>query len=340
MSETQTELLTAEDIVDALCAADWNELPEKAIRAAQNRPQGMSDALVDLVKQATERFRHAEEVAGNGHFYALYLLSEFGAPEVLELLTEILHLPGEGPFEALGDAVHNDVPRMLAQAIGNKGDAVLEQLIRDPAVNEYVRAAAAVTYNHLVQDKVMSREQAAGRLEEHLRFACDAKDGTVASWLVCELDNYVLPSSLPLIEQAFELGLVDDEIVDLDYVQKEFAKGDDLYLEKRARVKPSRIEDTVEELKGWASFHESAASEGLDEKLDNVELDHEWDDDTEWTDDWNEPLLTDESEEYPDPSWHDDADTIRNETRRVGRNEPCTCGSGKKYKKCCGKAGL
>lgn len=23
----------------------------------------------------------------------------------------------------------------------------------------------------------------------------------------------------------------------------------------------------------------------------------------------------------------------------VGRNDPCPCGSGKKYKKCCGKAG-
>ena len=26
------------------------------------------------------------------------------------------------------------------------------------------------------------------------------------------------------------------------------------------------------------------------------------------------------------------------DTPRIGRNEPCTCGSGKKYKKCCGKA--
>jgi len=23
--------------------------------------------------------------------------------------------------------------------------------------------------------------------------------------------------------------------------------------------------------------------------------------------------------------------------KKVGRNEPCSCGSGKKYKKCCGK---
>lgn len=31
------------------------------------------------------------------------------------------------------------------------------------------------------------------------------------------------------------------------------------------------------------------------------------------------------------------ATTIINETAKVGRNEPCLCGSGKKFKKCCGK---
>ena len=25
------------------------------------------------------------------------------------------------------------------------------------------------------------------------------------------------------------------------------------------------------------------------------------------------------------------------ETPKIGRNDPCPCGSGKKYKKCCGK---
>lgn len=29
-------------------------------------------------------------------------------------------------------------------------------------------------------------------------------------------------------------------------------------------------------------------------------------------------------------------ETYRRETPKVGRNEPCPCGSGKKYKKCCG----
>jgi preprotein translocase subunit SecA len=34
------------------------------------------------------------------------------------------------------------------------------------------------------------------------------------------------------------------------------------------------------------------------------------------------------------------AEPIRNRGRKVGRNDPCPCGSGKKYKRCCmGKRG-
>jgi SEC-C motif-containing protein len=32
------------------------------------------------------------------------------------------------------------------------------------------------------------------------------------------------------------------------------------------------------------------------------------------------------------------APPVRNDEPRVGRNDPCPCGSGKKHKKCCGKA--
>lgn len=31
------------------------------------------------------------------------------------------------------------------------------------------------------------------------------------------------------------------------------------------------------------------------------------------------------------------AEPIRNVDKKVGRNEPCPCGSGKKYKACCGR---
>ena len=31
-----------------------------------------------------------------------------------------------------------------------------------------------------------------------------------------------------------------------------------------------------------------------------------------------------------------EAKTIKHEGDKTGRNDPCPCGSGKKYKKCCG----
>ena len=33
---------------------------------------------------------------------------------------------------------------------------------------------------------------------------------------------------------------------------------------------------------------------------------------------------------------HGPQEPVRNPLKEVGRNDPCPCGSGKKYKKCCG----
>ncbi len=41
-------------------------------------------------------------------------------------------------------------------------------------------------------------------------------------------------------------------------------------------------------------------------------------------------------EECPELEEELKVETIRNEIGKTGRNDPCTCGSGKKYKKCCG----
>ncbi len=48
-----------------------------------------------------------------------------------------------------------------------------------------------------------------------------------------------------------------------------------------------------------------------------------------------ETILTEEKREEIQKELKDSR-TVRNENK-VGRNDPCPCGSGKKYKKCCGK---
>ena len=39
------------------------------------------------------------------------------------------------------------------------------------------------------------------------------------------------------------------------------------------------------------------------------------------------------------PESEENVTTFRRETPKIGRNEPCPCGSGKKFKQCCGKSG-
>jgi uncharacterized protein YecA (UPF0149 family) len=43
-----------------------------------------------------------------------------------------------------------------------------------------------------------------------------------------------------------------------------------------------------------------------------------------------------EADQGPVGSAPEKPEPIRRDTPKVGRNDPCPCGSGKKYKKCCG----
>jgi hypothetical protein len=100
-----------------------------------------------------------------------------------------------------------------------------------------------------------------------------------------------------------------------------------------------------EELRGLTA--ESWLQSGGDEELDYVDVDDELDD--EWDDEIDDGLdedfvaddeeLVEEDQDYDhdcdDPHCGHEGVTVRRESPKVGRNDPCPCGSGKKYKKCC-----
>lgn len=66
-----------------------------------------------------------------------------------------------------------------------------------------------------------------------------------------------------------------------------------------------------------------------------------YNDDGYWEDEDDEDDWEDEED---DDDWDDDGSplvlhpTVRRDEPKVGRNAPCPCGSGKKYKNCCGRA--
>ncbi|HSE73307.1 MAG TPA: SEC-C metal-binding domain-containing protein [Dongiaceae bacterium] len=120
----------------------------------------------------------------------------------------------------------------------------------------------------------------------------------------------------PLVVKAFERGSISRRVTELKYFDEDLAKSlaqpdDSSWLSDEEFT---LFGDTVEELSTWYGF-----SEEYYRKRERSE--EEWD------------------EEDVDPALRFDefmpATPVTNPPRHIGRNDPCPCGSGKKYKKCC-----
>jgi hypothetical protein len=323
-------------------------LPVAALREVQRRRDEFVPHLVGLLRRATERTRQGEEIDGNGHFFAMLLLAEFGAVEALPAIVEAISLPDDGPDALFGDTITDGLEQILARFAGPDAE-LLDRVIADRSVVEYVRNAAIQAYVLLVRDGQFTCGDAVRRLQGHLRAATavadDADDwfadpsNMVVTWLInglCDLDTQ---PALDDIREAYDRDLVDRFVVSMDNVERTIAEGEAGLRGRLSKLPPSGIPDTVAELEGWAAY--APNDEPHDEPAGPWSLDDLSED--EFAGLWNQ-AKRDVVREYapqdaPDPYAPETVAPIRNEGPKVGRNDPCPCGSGKKYKKCCGGRG-
>ena len=311
MAESETV-----DIAEILTELDagYNTLPVKAIRAAQQNEELIIPHLIQSIEQATEIVAAGDNLEGNTHFFALFLLVEFKAKQAFPAILKAISLPDEGPFELFGDAIHEVIHRAIV-VLAEEPLEIIEQLITDDSINEYVAWKAANCPLLLVKEKLLTREEAVQLMLRWLRNAIDIKDARQVSFLVCELYSYFSEEAMELIREAFQKELVDKSMIGLDNIEASLKNGEAEFQRELSREDPANIDDTVEELKRWSSFTEKQSPKPY------------------------KPVNEDENDYRDDQveDWKENTTTIYNETPKVGRNEPCPCGSGKKYKKCCGK---
>jgi hypothetical protein len=177
------------------------------------------------------------------------------------------------------------------------------QIIHDANADEFIRARMVQTIAVLTLSGELPRPQSAA----FLRDCCDQ--------LQPRFDNYVWQGWLdavawlglaelePLAQQAFARGSIDPTWLTLRDFQKDLqyalAHPDAPVLHPDGEL--TAFDDTIMELEHWSCFQPKAESEDFEA--------------------WS-----------PSP-WA--AIPKRNPFRDVGRNDPCPCGSGKKFKKCC-----
>ena len=199
-------------------------------------------------------------------------------------------------------------PVLLAMIGGGHPDE-LREMIEDETVDVYCRNACIDALTCLVAWGELPREQHVGYLRELL---------TTKLRAVPEYD-YVFAGAVagaydigawdlrPEVEAAFERGLVDEGFIDLEYFLEAAAKH---RMPLQTFCEGNQPITDVAQATSW-----------LDDPPPHEPLAPLWDDTPL---ERNERLVTDSAHPYIAPP-------------KTGRNDPCPCGSGKKYKKCCGK---
>ena len=204
--------------------------------------------------------------------------------------------------DATDDWVSNDLPKELAR-FGAVALDPLTAYLAHAAHGEWARVAAARAISLVGREHPDTRADCVARLSAQLdRFAEQSE--TLNAFLVSSLMDLRAVEAMAVIERAFASGRVDESVAgDVEDVQIEFG----LKTEREHPRKPNRLTILREQMRAqWkaAGVPLPDADGSFSEPEPPLGM---------------PPLLL----PYIAPP-------------KVGRNEPCPCGSGKKFKKCCG----
>jgi hypothetical protein len=210
--------------------------------------------------------------------------------------------------------------RVLA-TLGGETPELLEAMASDPSLDIFVREKAASALVLLVRDGRLERVDVVRKLEAILRQSIDNDRGEDAAFMIMAMQPLAPVEALPTIREAFSKDLIDPFLARQADVEANLEEGDAAL----SRLPPTITDDCTTLISDWMCFSgqlPEGARDFLDGEFDELDA----------------PSLMDDFHPVGE-TYIAGTDTIRYEGRPVGRNESCPCGSGKKYKKCCGKPG-
>jgi hypothetical protein len=290
------------------------KFPEQAVRAAiEQRDRIIPDLLRVLEDVAADPLRYSKDPDWMLHIYALHLLAQFREPRAYPLIVKIFSAPGDITYDLAGDTVTEGLKQILASVCG-RDLTLLQSLIENPSIDQYVRDAAINALVVLYDTGQLSRDAVVAYFKSLFESKLEREPSLAWSSLVCATADIPAPELIDNVRWAYQAGLPSEDFASLESLEDTL-----LGRSTDRRELYTLITDTVAEMEGWAAFH-----------LDNDSWDKSEPEDL--TDDEMPNVKAIASTPVPEGR----AVPVRT-SRKVGRNDPCPCGSGLKYKKCCGK---
>lgn len=324
--------------LEALYQYSWENIPEDVIREILALPReslraGLRLVLEDSYRRFTyfTRKYRKEWVADELSFpiHALFFLREVGEPEDLDALLNLYRQGNEILEYWFGDFFEE----FNWYAIYELGQGQLDKLqafVLEPNLYYFPRLIVSKAVAQLAIHQPARREEALDWFRAVFQYHLDHPDDETRvdtaflGWSAGEVLDLCAEELWPLIEQMYEKGFIPRTYMgDLDELKKKLEKPFDQHDKKPLP------RDIFEHYEGGHHSRraerapdpefEALARKIKEDKLFSKMFKPQWEE---------EPL--EEEPEY----WEPQQPAV---SQKVGRNEPCPCGSGKKYKKCCGK---
>jgi Protein of unknown function (DUF1186)/SEC-C motif len=276
-------------------------LPREALQAACVQRAEMVPRFLAAIEGYLNR-EPAARKPPTPLFLIFHLLGEWRERAAYRPLALLLRCPEAE--QVLGDAVAATCHRVMA-AVFDGDPQPLYDIILDPNADEFIRAAMFETLAMVTLRDELDRGTAARFLRDAYNDLRPQRECCVWVGWESAIALLGLAELKVLVKRVFDRGFIDPRILSFDRFEKDLQHG---IAQAEVAWRPhdkyyELFGETIEELSGW--YYLPVENESGQEWQDEGELD------------W---LL---SEPYQNP------------LRGVGRNDPCPCGSGKKFKKCC-----
>jgi hypothetical protein len=250
--------------------------------------------------------------------FAVYLAAEKRDARAYRPLVRASHCNAERAQDLFGDDAGTGLGRLLASMCD--GDlAPLKALAEDSAADLWCRYAALRAMSVRVveaeddRDAVLAYIGALAQREADVMRRVEPGDDTeFDEFLTWAVDATCDLGPAPLLERIrdwFDEGLIDSTVSGLKWFEKAAAMPVADCIAAAAKNQENRyIRDSLKEITSWICYDAPKQRHAFSNAVSG----------------------------WPAQAPHSAGTTVH-QLPKVGRNDPCPCGSGKKFKKCCGK---
>ena len=282
-----------------------------AVEAAVARREEVTPELLRILEDTVDR---AAQIDAEGdymaHLYAMFLLAQFRETRAYPLVVRFASLPGDLLDSLCGDFITEDLGQVLASVCGGEL-AGIQSLIENEDTDEWVRGAALSSLVTLVAAGQKSRDEIVSYFAGLFRGKLVRQWSHVWDTLVSYSSDLYPEELLDDIERAYEEGLVDPGYIGFRRCQTGLGDGQRIAFSRDSQTIPidAWCRTPWRRWDGGHAFGRIARAE-------------------------RKASAPSSAKSNLNPAAG--ASPIKRATPKTGRNEPCPCGSGKKYKKCCG----